>query len=209
VPTPAPSPPPSPAPKKKQQFQTDQTRPFVLPFSLANASRNGVKNTVPRAIQEAGELYKRSMRISTEVWQTWKLREEYIEDETGVGRAAMEKERWFPEEAVEEDEEQMDSLKMLVRLEEKWNEQLKSLGNEKERKVLREKIGDVKRLQRVELLYVSGCLNHQRTRWLTSHPITANSLAKLAERCHRAVETLTCHRHSKQQSSGHDEFGRR
>jgi transcriptional regulator of heat shock response len=56
---------------------------------------------------------------------------------------------------VEEDEEQMDSLKMLLRLEEKWKDELNGLDNEKEKKVLRAKIGDLKRLQRVELIYVS------------------------------------------------------
>lgn len=149
--TPAPSPPQAPAPKpKKQQYQTDQSRPFVLPFSRANAAlaadvsgtvhdydpagdpaapaqaspllyssdvwtslRTGdatassdneqqpltsaalaqasrAARIVPRSIDEAGALYVRHMRVSTELWQTWKLREEYIADETGILRAAEE-----------------------------------------------------------------------------------------------------------------------
>lgn len=114
-PTPAPSPPPSPAPAlqgapsgppqqngfppsavgppggppvggkpKKQQFQTDQTRPFPLPFAPANASRG---RAVPRAIEEAGELYRRHLRVSTELWQAWKVREEFGNDELGLTRA--------------------------------------------------------------------------------------------------------------------------
>lgn len=87
--TPAPSPPPSPQQKpKKQQFQTDQTRPFVLPFSPANAklSSSGVPSLVPRSIDEAGELYRNHLRISTELWQTWKVREEFMADESGLAR---------------------------------------------------------------------------------------------------------------------------
>ncbi|WAR55265.1 hypothetical protein PtB15_6B3 [Puccinia triticina] len=87
--TPAPSPPPSPQQKlKKQQFQTDQTRPFVLPFSAANAkmSSNGVPSLVPRSIDEAGELYMSHLRISTELWQTWKVREEFMADESGLAK---------------------------------------------------------------------------------------------------------------------------
>ncbi|KAK4054759.1 Factor arrest protein 11 [Microbotryomycetes sp. JL201] len=89
--TPAPSPPPSPAPKpKKQQYQTDQTKPFVLPFAPSNAGpRHGAPRAVPASIAEAGDLYSRNMRISTELWQTWKLREEYMADESGILKAAQ------------------------------------------------------------------------------------------------------------------------
>ncbi|GAA5980477.1 hypothetical protein JCM10908_001665 [Rhodotorula pacifica] len=111
-PTPAPSPPPTPPPiinqpippgghqvpgvgppakPKKQQFQTDQTRPFPLPFAPANAKRG---RAVPRAIEEAGELYRRNLRISTELWQAWKVREEFRSDEMGWTKAAeVERER--------------------------------------------------------------------------------------------------------------------
>ncbi|KAM0755828.1 hypothetical protein T439DRAFT_13398 [Meredithblackwellia eburnea MCA 4105] len=87
--TPAPTPPTSPAPKpKKQQFQTDQTRPFVLPFAPANAGpKDRPPRAVPQSIEEASELYRKNMRISTELWQTWKLREELIADESGILKA--------------------------------------------------------------------------------------------------------------------------
>ncbi|BGP36956.1 Factor arrest protein 11 [Rhodotorula kratochvilovae] len=117
--TPAPSPPPSPAPviqlpnggvlggpngggggppakPKKQQFQTDQTRPFPLPFAPANAGRG---RAVPRAVEEAGELYRANLRVGTELWQAWKVREEFTGEEMGltraeeVERARVEKER--------------------------------------------------------------------------------------------------------------------
>ncbi|KAK4058163.1 Factor arrest protein 11 [Microbotryomycetes sp. JL221] len=112
--TPAPSPPPSPAtqsttgtgiitgvgattgtgvppPKpKKQQFQTDQSKPFVLPFAPSNAAPKGTQpRSVPKSIAEAGQLYQQNIRISTELWQTFKLREEYIADETGILKAAL------------------------------------------------------------------------------------------------------------------------
>lgn len=88
--TPAPTPPPSPPPMKpkKQQYQTDQNRPFVLPFSTANtgegyfsAIKGKSKIAVPFSIHEAGKLYERNMRFTTELWQMWKLREEYLADE--------------------------------------------------------------------------------------------------------------------------------
>lgn len=86
--TPAPTPPASPLVRpKKQQFQTDQTRPFVLPFSPANAGPKHRPRLVPQSIDEAGELYRTNMRVSTELWQTWKLREEYIAEESGVTSA--------------------------------------------------------------------------------------------------------------------------
>ena len=82
--TPAPSPqstpPPSPKPNK-QKYQTDQTRPFIFPYSM---SVQGGR-MVPFSVEEAGRLYKNHMHISLELWQMWRLREECIQDERGVG----------------------------------------------------------------------------------------------------------------------------
>lgn len=79
--TPAPTPPPSPPPKNKQKFQTDQRRPFIFPFTASvQAGR-----TVPYAVDEAADLYKRHMHIAAELWQTWRTREEAIREERGVG----------------------------------------------------------------------------------------------------------------------------
>ncbi|QRV73145.1 striatin-interacting protein 1 [Ceratobasidium sp. AG-Ba] len=84
--TPAPSPPPHmqnpnlniPNPKlKKLQFQTDQTRPFVFPFSRTTG-------TVPIAVEEAERLYKKHMHISLALWQMWEVREACWKEESGV-----------------------------------------------------------------------------------------------------------------------------
>lgn len=83
--TPAPSPPPSPKPKK-QQFQTDQTRPFLFPFSRSTwASRRG-GSLVPFAIDEADNLYHKHMYVSLSLWQMWRTREECMTAESGLER---------------------------------------------------------------------------------------------------------------------------
>lgn len=89
--TPAPSPPPhmqnpnmmggpggmNPPKQKKLQFQTDQTRPFVFPFSRATG-------TVPVAVEEAERLYKKHMHVSLALWQMWEVREACWREESGV-----------------------------------------------------------------------------------------------------------------------------
>lgn len=79
--TPAPTPPPSPKPKK-QQYQTDQSRPFLFPFSSKMSLRN--QKLVPFAIDEADRLYERHMYVSAALWQMAKTREECILDESGL-----------------------------------------------------------------------------------------------------------------------------
>jgi N1221-like protein/Domain of unknown function (DUF3402) len=80
--TPAPSPPPSPKPKK-QQYQTDQNRPFLFPFSKG---RFGYKDTrlVPFAIDEADKLYNKHMYISLALSQMWRTREDCMTAESGL-----------------------------------------------------------------------------------------------------------------------------
>ncbi|GAA6059340.1 hypothetical protein JCM10212_003238 [Sporobolomyces blumeae] len=117
-PTPAPSPPPSPAPQlnqlphlngqngvvggqpngaggglvpqppkpKKQQYQTDQSRPFPLPFAPSNYAKG---RAVPRSIEEASDLFRSHLRISSEIWQGWKVREEFRSEEMGWGKAEL------------------------------------------------------------------------------------------------------------------------
>ena len=182
--TPAPTPPPSPKPKK-QQYQTDQSRPFVLPFSEA---RSGKLRVVPRSVEEAGELYRRNMRVSTELWQTTKVREEYIGDETGIAASFANAHISTPADAdtfgAADDEvapwprrggsratsasamsagsaksmarsapPRPDPLSMLERLESSLRDDIprkqgKALAQ------LEERISDVRRLQRIELIYV-------------------------------------------------------
>lgn len=79
--TPAPSPPPSPKPKK-QQFQTDQNRPFLFPFSGRVKYQNA--RLVPFAIDEADKLYSKHMYVSLALWQMWKTREECMTAESGL-----------------------------------------------------------------------------------------------------------------------------
>ena len=82
--TPAPSPPPSPKPKK-QQFQTDQNRPFLFPFSRSTLRRKG-GSLVPYAIDEADQLYHKHMYVSLSLWQMWRTREECMTRESGLER---------------------------------------------------------------------------------------------------------------------------
>ena len=82
--TPAPSPPPVPKPKK-QQFQTDQTRPFLFPFSRSQMGRRG-GSLVPFAIDEADKLYHKHMYVSLSLWQMWRTREECMTSESGLER---------------------------------------------------------------------------------------------------------------------------
>ena len=82
--TPAPSPPPSPKPKK-QQFQTDQNRPFLFPFSRSTLRRKG-NPLVPFAIDEADQLYHKHMYVSLSLWQMWRTREECMTRESGLER---------------------------------------------------------------------------------------------------------------------------
>lgn len=184
--TPAPTPPASPQAKpKKQQFQTDQTRPFVLPFSAANAKRNskGQATYVPKSIDEAAELYKSHLRISTELWQTWKLREEFIADESGAAKLEaqngvngdhsvaglgnrMSKLTIDDGEEDEGDEAEgpegakgqgQDAMHMLKQLEERMRqeqEDARARGDKKGQKRATQRVQDTIRLQRVELLYV-------------------------------------------------------
>lgn len=199
--TPAPSPPPSPPPvrPKKQQYQTDQSKPFVLPFSRANVggghysmAKGKGKMTVPYSIDEAGKLYHRNIRISTELWQTWKLREEYLADETGSssnedrrqveddvysqrinGLAkhfdAMSLENGEPNsEAGNKDRmkgDAPDALSMLYQLEATVKADLRAhkksvpsgeQGSDfhKRTRKITQRIEDVKRLQRIEIIYV-------------------------------------------------------
>lgn len=86
--TPAPSPPPSPKPTKKM-YQTDQTRPFLFPFSTGEKrlydrydERDGA--VVPFAIDEAERLYVKHMYVSLSLWQMWRTREECMTSESGL-----------------------------------------------------------------------------------------------------------------------------
>lgn len=79
--TPAPSPPPGPKPKK-QQYQTDQNRPFLFPFSRTHIGKDA--KLIPFAIDEADKLYNRHMHISLSLLQMWRTREDCMTFESGL-----------------------------------------------------------------------------------------------------------------------------
>lgn len=85
--TPMPTPPPSPRPKK-QQYQTDQNRPFLFPFSRSQLrpSRGRDARLVPFAIDEADKLYNKHMHISASLLQMWRTREDCMIEESGLQR---------------------------------------------------------------------------------------------------------------------------
>ncbi|WFD31581.1 Factor arrest protein 11 [Malassezia sp. CBS 17886] len=62
----------------KQKFQTDQSRPFVLPYV-----RDGA--TAPFSIREAVGLYKEHLYVPTGVWQMWSAREQLLGEGAGGG----------------------------------------------------------------------------------------------------------------------------
>lgn len=203
--TPAPSPPQSPQMKpKKQQFQTDQHRPFVMPYT-SQQSRQPMM--VPRAIAEAGDLYAQHVRISTELWQTVKLREEMIADESGTSQAEADqlieqsstlhglegrmaslkltgRDRGS---AIEDDEQDLaDPLDMLQSLEQDLKREAKGKG-----KAGMERIEDVRRLQRIELFYVGELLFVFQCRSLSGS--AAVDPPRDAKRRHRLAQVAACY----------------
>lgn len=61
---------------RKQQFQTNQRQPFIFPFSKSTP-------TVPKSIQEAGDLYLKFMYTSLGTFQCWKEKEEMKKQQFG------------------------------------------------------------------------------------------------------------------------------
>jgi hypothetical protein len=80
--TPAPTPPPQSPKPKKQQYQTDQTRPFLFPFSRNRFDKDA--RLVPFAVDEADRLYNRHMHVSLALWQMWRTREDCMTAESGL-----------------------------------------------------------------------------------------------------------------------------
>ena len=168
VATPAPTPPPSPKPKK-QQYQTDQTKPFIFPFS--SHSRLS-KTLVPYAIDEADQLYAKHMHVSLALFQMWRTREDFILDESGLKEmprydnvdAALRRYSVInPSTTVVEDDDDdtVETLPDLKRLEEaiaqseKVAKAAEASGNRMEIRKAQERKEDLRRLRRVEIIYVS------------------------------------------------------
>ncbi|EIW76163.1 N1221-domain-containing protein [Coniophora puteana RWD-64-598 SS2] len=146
--TPAPSPPPSPKPKK-QQYQTDQNRPFLFPFSKKSQIRGG-NRLIPFAIDEADKLYNKHMYVSLALWQMWRTREECMIAESGLDYKPD------PEQAFEESENAQ-PLRDIAHIDTKITEAEAAIGKadkpSEERKT-RERKEDLMRLKRVEQIYV-------------------------------------------------------
>jgi len=80
-PTPVPTPPPAGPKPKKLQYQTDQGRPFLFPFSKTQGRD---ARLVPFAIDEADKLYNKHMYVSLSLYQMWKTREDCMTFESGL-----------------------------------------------------------------------------------------------------------------------------
>ncbi|KAL6309627.1 hypothetical protein BKA93DRAFT_814558 [Sparassis latifolia] len=154
--TPAPSPPPSPKPKK-QQFQTDQSRPFLFPFSRMTRYKDA--RLVPYAIDEADKLYTRHMYVSLALWQMWKTREECMTAESGLDvMPGSEKiaEPKPPQVVSASQDETSETLPDIVRLDAMIAEAEASVAkaeSSNDRKKAQQRKEDLMRLRRVEQIY--------------------------------------------------------
>ncbi|KAF8760204.1 hypothetical protein RHS01_01502 [Rhizoctonia solani] len=174
--TPAPSPPPHlqnlnpnqnpnlQNPKqKKLQFQTDQTKPFVFPFSRSTGN-------IPVSVEEAERLYKKHMHVSLALWQMWEVREACWREETGVDESValgdngtsnikniVSTGTFGKSDDMVDNTSGLSDVKKLEALIGEVENALNSsaeIGG-KERRKLREKKQDLIRLRRVETIYSS------------------------------------------------------
>ncbi|KZP00033.1 hypothetical protein CALVIDRAFT_510034 [Calocera viscosa TUFC12733] len=161
--TPAPSPPPQQQAQqqaggkpKKQQYQTDQTKPFVFPFTRSS------RQTVPYAIDEADNLYVKHMHVSLAVFQMWRTREDYIRDEGGMSPLPETEMEEVPLDSADSEDQGM-AFRDIVRLENAIKEVERQIGvaetqgDKVQCNKLRDKKEDLLRLRRVETIY-SGIL---------------------------------------------------
>lgn len=154
---------------KKQQYQTDQTKPFVFPFSRAGESSKGGR-FVPRAIDEADQLYEKHMHVSLGLHQLYKTREEYIREESGLGfelgdfgsgitgiqrsKDVYEDEDDFGLDG-EIDDEAWTAWKVEDWKLEEAEEESRQKGDEAAVRKIRAQRSSLERLYRVEVIYVS------------------------------------------------------
>jgi len=131
---------------------------------------------VPYAIDEADKLYKQHAHVSLGLYQLWKEREEFLKEEIGLGSTGIlglgvpnargaKADGAEGEEGVgnglEEEQEQGGGDEILREYREKDKEFRKKEeeatreGNLKEVRGIREKRESLKKLERVEMIYVS------------------------------------------------------
>ncbi|GHJ87632.1 hypothetical protein NliqN6_4034 [Naganishia liquefaciens] len=152
--TPAPSPPPTPQMKpKKLQYQTDQTRPFVFPFSRSELS--DPSRMVPFAIDEAEKLYNRHIHVSLGLYQLQKIREEYIREESGLGSSGLIgfTKLAFDDECDEEDDQAWQEYQTMDWRYEEKEMLAQSQGDNVALKAAQQARLSLKRLYRVERVY--------------------------------------------------------
>ncbi|KAF9076476.1 hypothetical protein BDP27DRAFT_1442530 [Rhodocollybia butyracea] len=155
--TPAPSPPPGPKPKK-QQYQTDQTRPFLFPFSK---TQGRTARLVPFAVDEADKLYNRHMYVSLELMQMWRTRQDCMAHESGLehlprSEGELPSSTFTQSDPAKEDLEATESLPDLALLDAKITEATSALKNAEtasEKRKWKERKEDLMRLKRVEQIY--------------------------------------------------------
>ncbi|EKM80457.1 hypothetical protein AGABI1DRAFT_120468 [Agaricus bisporus var. burnettii JB137-S8] len=149
--TPAPSPPPSPKPKK-QQYQTDQNRPFLLPFT-----RRTGKNArlVPFAIDEAERLFNKHMYVSLALTQMWRTREDCMTFESGLERMPGMDESYRSSTFLshEVEKEPLPDVEQLSREIEAAAKAEQAATSGSERRKWQERKEDLMRLKRVEQVY--------------------------------------------------------
>ncbi|KAF7301496.1 hypothetical protein MIND_00715000 [Mycena indigotica] len=154
--TPAPTPPP-PSPKpKKQQYQTDQGRPFLFPFSRNNRYDKDAR-LVPFAVDEADRLYNRHMYVSVALWQMWRTREDCMKAESGLdhipgSQGPAESSTFIPPK----DPDVTEPLPDIALLDAKIAEATRIMeqGNSPaEKRKAKERKEDLMRLKRVEHIY--------------------------------------------------------
>lgn len=155
--TPAPSPPPTPPMKpKKQQYQTDQSRPFVFPFSRSEFGL-GPSRMVPFAIDEAEKLYNRHMHVSLGLYQLQKVREDYIREESGLGSGGLIgfTKPLFDDDLEEADDKAWQDYQIMDWRYEEQEMMAQSSNDTLGVKAAQQARLSLKKLYRVELIYVS------------------------------------------------------
>lgn len=154
--TPAPTPPASPAPPvkpKRQQYQTDQTKPYIFPYSRS-AGPGHPSYLVPFAIAEADNLYHRHSYVSLGLYQLWEAREDCLREERGLGVTGLigfSRLAIGEEELDEAEEEQMRREWMF----EEEEMEAERRGDKDGVRKARDRRQASRRLHRVDVIYVS------------------------------------------------------
>ena len=65
----------------KQKYQTDQSRPFVFPYTAGGVA-------VPASIREAVALYQQHLYVPTRCWQLWHVRQQYLDEASAADAEA-------------------------------------------------------------------------------------------------------------------------